>query len=446
MTIVTASLAEPAGSLKRKAIVGSVWTFAGYGGAQVLRLASNLVLTRLLAPEFFGLMTLITMLLIGLAMFSDLGISPNIVQSERAEDQRFLDTAFTLQFMRGCLLWLVCLLAAYPFAMFYNEPRFIWLVPVVGLSVVISGLNSTKMASVNRKLLLGRITLIEIGAQAVTAATTIACAAAYAGVWALVVGSLLGIAIKAIASHVCLPGVNNRFHWDPVAARSLIKFGRWIFLSTVFAFASNSAGSLILGKFMSMAEVGIFSIAVTLSKVIEQAYGQLSNSVLLPVFVKIKDLPILELRKRLLKIRVGAMALFLPPLWLMAVFGQQIIAFMFDKRYHSGGWILQVFATCSILSVVNGTSTYYLAKGNSFIMMNLSIIRMLSYLLAMYLGWQFYGVSGLIVGMAAYMIPVYLVELWVQRSFDIVMPELDIGALALSGVIIVGGLKATGQI
>ena len=140
------------------------------------------------------------------------------------------------------------------------------------------------------------------------------------------------------------------------------------------------------------------------------------------------------------------MALFLPPLWAMSIFGQQIIDLLFDKRYHSGGWILQVFAACSILSVVNGTSTYYLAKGNSFIMMNLSIIRFVSYLLAMYLGWHFYGVSGLIVGMAAYMIPVYLVELWVQRSFDIVMPELDIGALALSGVIILGGLKATGQI
>jgi len=433
-------------SLRRKTVVGAVWTFAGYGGAQVLRLASNLVLTRLLAPEYFGAMTLITMLLIGLAMFSDLGIGPGIMQSERAEDQKFLDTAFTLQFIRSCVMWLGCLVAAYPFAQFYNEPKFVWLVPIVGFSVVLSGLTSTKVASINRQILVGRLTLIELGAQVATAISTIAFAWFSPTIWALAFGTLFGGLLKMLASHLALPGVNNRFHLDRAAVHSLIRFGRWIFLSTVLAFASNSAGSLILGKLVSLTEVGIFSMAVTLSKVIEQAYEQLSNKVLLPVFVRIKDLPTAELKKRLMKVRLGAMALFIPPLWLMSIFGQQIMNLLFDKRYHGGGWILQVFAACSILTIVNGTSNFYLARGNSFLMMGLSLVRLVSYLGSMYLGWILHGSSGVIVGMAVYLVPVYLVELWVQRSYSIIMPKLDASAIAASAAVIALGLKLTGQL
>lgn len=447
MTIVSPPVSIPNdGSLKRKTVVGAVWTFAGYGGAQLLRLSSNLILTRLLAPEYFGVMALITVLMIGLAMFSDLGIGPNIMQSDRVDDQNFLDTAFTLQFVRGCFLWIVCLIAAYPFALIYNDMRLTWLVPVVGLSVVISGLTSTKTVSVNRQLLLGRLTVIEISAQAASALATITYAWISPTIWALAFGMLIGGLLKMLASHFLLPGRNNRFHWEPEAVRSLIRFGRWIFFGTLLTFTSNSAGSLILGKLISMTDVGIFSIAVTLAKVVEQAYEQLSNKVLFPVFVRIKDLPHSDLKGQLRKVRVGAMALFLPPLWFLTVFGGQIIGTLFDKRYHSGGWILQVFSAFSMLSIINGTSTFYLAKGNSFLAMNLSAVRLVSYLTSIYVGWLLYGSTGVIIGMAIYLVPVYVVEFWIQRFYKIAMPELDLFAIGVSCIVIGFGLRFSGQL
>ncbi len=440
------TVSQKLSSLKQRAVAGTIWTFAGYGGAQLLRLATNLILARLLAPEFFGVIALISVLLIGLAMFSDLGIGPNIMQSGRAEDQSFLDTAFTLQFIRGCCIWIFCLVAAYPFAHIYDEPQFVWLVPVMGFTSVISGLTSTKIAIANRQLQLGRLTTIEIGAQGVTTLATVAWAWFSPTIWALVIGTLTGASLKVFASHFLLAGPKNRFRWDRSAAASLIHFGKWIFLSTMLAFASNSAGSLILGKLVSMREVGIFSIAVTLSKVVEQAYEQLGRKVLLPVFVQISCLPPHEIRTRLIKIRLGSMAIFLPPLWLMVIFGQQIIEILFDDRYHSGGWILQIFSAFSILMIVNGTTSFSLAKGNSFLMMVLSLVRLVSYLGSMYLGWLLLGSNGVIIGMAAYLLPVYLVELWVQRIYGILIPVVDVCALMLSATVIAIGLKANSQI
>ncbi|MEM9567949.1 MAG: oligosaccharide flippase family protein, partial [Cyanobacteria bacterium P01_E01_bin.34] len=103
-------------SLKSTAVRGVLWTVAAFGSQQVLRFASNLILTRLLIPEFFGLMALVNSLRLGLELFSDVGIGQNIIQSPRGEDPLFLNTAWSIQIIRGILLWLACWAIAQPIA------------------------------------------------------------------------------------------------------------------------------------------------------------------------------------------------------------------------------------------------------------------------------------------------------------------------------------------
>ena len=88
-------------SLRSLALRGSAWTLVGYGGALTLRLASSLVLTRLLFPEAFGVAALVGIFMQGLQMFSDIGVGPNIIRSPRGDDPDFLNTAWTLQVGRG---------------------------------------------------------------------------------------------------------------------------------------------------------------------------------------------------------------------------------------------------------------------------------------------------------------------------------------------------------
>src|SRR5216110_1744022 len=95
--VVAQSSGSARRSVKQMAVRGSLWTIFGFGAAQILRLGSNLVLTRLLFPKAFGLMSLISIFMQGLTMFSDLGIGPSIVRSQRGEDDLFLHTAWTIQ-------------------------------------------------------------------------------------------------------------------------------------------------------------------------------------------------------------------------------------------------------------------------------------------------------------------------------------------------------------
>ena len=98
--------------LMGRALRGSALTAGSFAITQGLRLASNLVLTRLLFPEAFGLMALVSVVVVGLQMFSDTGVGPAISRSPRGDDSTFLDTAWTINLIRGVLRWgLTCALA-----------------------------------------------------------------------------------------------------------------------------------------------------------------------------------------------------------------------------------------------------------------------------------------------------------------------------------------------
>ena len=97
-------------SLRQRILRAGTWTFVGYGVSQAIRLGGNLVMTRLLVPEMFGVMAIASIVLAMLMMLSDIGLTHNIVQSRRGEDPVFLNTAWAVQIIRGGLLWAAALL------------------------------------------------------------------------------------------------------------------------------------------------------------------------------------------------------------------------------------------------------------------------------------------------------------------------------------------------
>src|SRR5450755_4624287 len=73
-------------SLGAKALKGTVWSVGAYGSAMAIRLLSNILLSRLLVPQYFGLMALLNSTITGLTLFSDFGLAPNIILSKRGDD------------------------------------------------------------------------------------------------------------------------------------------------------------------------------------------------------------------------------------------------------------------------------------------------------------------------------------------------------------------------
>jgi hypothetical protein len=256
--------AAPPRPLKALVMRGAAWTVAGYGASQVLRLGSNLILTRLLFPEAFGLMALVNVVLQGLQMFSDVGIGPSIIQNKRGEDPKFLNTAWTIQVFRGFALWTVCSLLALPVAIFYGEPQLLGLLPVAGLTAAIAGFNSPALFLANRRLALGRLTLLDLGTQIITLVVMVAWAWMWPSVWALLAGTLLGSVLKMVGTHVWLGGVDCKIAWEKESFRALVTFGRWVFVSTSVAFFVSNTDRLLVGKLVGVDFLAFFAIGKVL--------------------------------------------------------------------------------------------------------------------------------------------------------------------------------------
>lgn len=178
------------GSLMQRAIRSTAFTMAGFASSQVLRLGSNLILTRLLFPEAFGLMAMVSVFLMGLNMFSDVGVGPAIMQSKRGDDRDFLNTAWTIQIMRGVLLYIVACALAWPIAQYFGEPDLTLFLPVAAITLVVQGLYPTRLETANRHLQAGRVTVIELASQIVSIATALCLAWLLQSVWALVLSGI----------------------------------------------------------------------------------------------------------------------------------------------------------------------------------------------------------------------------------------------------------------
>lgn len=427
-------------SLKALAIRGSTWTLVEYAIGQGLRLISNIILSRLLFPEVFGTMLLVSVFMQALEMFSDLGIGQSVIQNKRGEDKDFLNTAFTLQVLRGVALFVGSVLLAWPASWIYGTHELLYLIPVTALGAVFTGFGSANYLLLNRRMWLARLALINLGTQFVTICFTVCLAWLWPSVWALVLGGVAACAVKLIATHTLCPGSRDQFHWDAETARDLFHFGRWIFVSTLFGFLASRGDQLILGYFLPAAFFGVYGFASFISQGAVQALYTISNRVLFPVYSRLAESGPENLRSKMFRVRAVLMAVSVPPVCVLAIFGPQIVDLLYDARYQDAGWILQILAAGGVASVIGSTTgPVLLAVGDSFRFMIVMAARMAFLLLAMGIGGYFFGVKGLIVGVAAPDLMMYPVLTLCIRKYGVWFPWLDLAGFSFAAVCIGAG-------
>jgi O-antigen/teichoic acid export membrane protein len=407
-------------SVGAPALRGSIWTMGGYAVSQVLRLGGNLILTRLLFPAVFGEMALVFIFIQGLQMFSDVGTGPAIVQNERGDETDFLNTAWTIQGIRGVVLWLASWAIAWPVAEFYGQPMYRWLVPAAGLTAVILGFESTASATLQRHLRLERLTILEVASQFVGIASTVLLALADrwafganhpSAVWAIVGGSILSTLTRLVLSHTYLPGIRNRFRLDLEAARQQMRFGRWIFVSTLLTFLAAQSDRLIFAKKIPIALFGVYAIAVMLAALPTQAVLKLGGAVVFPAYSRLvarTDFKEIFWRVRSPMILGGAAIVTA-----MIASGPFLVRFLYDRRYDDAGWILQYLSAMAwfqVLECTNGAAL--LAKGHVRWVALGSGIKFVSMVALIPAGFHYGGFPGALVGLVGSEFLRYLASAW----------------------------------
>ena len=435
-------------SLKRRVIRGSLWTLGGHFATQFLRLASNLIVSRLLFPKAFGLMGLVYTVISGLELLSDLGIQPNVIQSKR-QDEQFLNTAWTLAILRGLVLWLGSCAIAIPVASFYQEPLLTYLLPIVCLKVLVESFTSTNLWIANRNLQLNKVTVIDVSTTiSVVIIQVLAAWIAFItkapqdlAIWALVVGLVPASFVKVLMSHFYIKGERNRLAWEPEAFQELQRFGKWIFFSSFLTFFALHGNNLLLPKLTSIEFFGVFIIALNLSKLPSEVLNMVNTRVLYPSYAELvrerpdRLYPALRRARLVLNGLNWGVSLF------FILFGKFLIGIMYDSRFAQAGWILQLLAVGNLITWLSFSyMNVLMAQGKTFIMSTFMAIQVFCQFACVFAGYYFsasYPGSypdprnyAIVLGIAAVGWLLYPFQAFFLARLKIWQPEIDLPALA----------------
>lgn len=400
-------------SLKKRAMRGAMWTIIGFGGIQILRFGNNLILTRLLKPEYFGLMALVTTLRVGLELFSDVGIAQNIINSKRGDEETFLNTAWTIQVIRGVVIWILCLLLSFPAANFYNDQRLIGLIPIAILYSFIEGFSSTSVHTLHRRLELGKLSLYELILQACFLSTLIFLVWLYPSIWTLAIGTVVGGVYKLVSSYWLIPKYSNRFAWEPEAVKEILSFGKWMFIASALMFAAEQADRLVLAKILSFQMLGVYTVAYTLASIPREVIKQLSYKVIFPTISQQADLPRSTLRGKILRQRGLMLIGCAIALAILVTVGDLIVGILYDKRYAAATWMMPILCSGIWFSLLFYTiSPALLAISKPLYSAQSNFARFGIIIVGVPLAHYSFGELGAIIVIAFSDLPLYIVNLY----------------------------------
>ncbi|MEM6904274.1 MAG: oligosaccharide flippase family protein [Pseudomonadota bacterium] len=371
---LTARLRDPE-SLIAKMLGSGIWTVMGFGIGSVLRLLGNLILTRILLPDAFGLMALIIAIHVGLVLFTDVGLNQSVMRDKRGDEPGFLRLIWTLKCIRGISIAVIILVISVvigvlgpqlaPPASVYADPRLPWLLAVSSLSALLQAAASTNQMLANRHLKVRPIVLIELGSQVVALATSVGLAVLTQSVWAILAGMIVRNLLETTLSHLVLKGPSMRVVWDSPVALEIWNFGKWLIISSAGTFISRFGDRFIFGYLISNTLLGIYSIAVIWIELGTAVISQICGVVFIPSFRMLREQNPERIGQAVRRAYLGTMALCYAAFAGFVALGGWMIDLLYSDAYEAAQGFVPLLAFKILFMQTYPLHEYLLTLGRS---------------------------------------------------------------------------------
>lgn len=266
-----------------------IWRFAERCGAQVVTLIVSIVLARILAPEDYGQIALITVFTTIMQVFVDSGLGTALIQKKDADDLDF-SSVFYFNFVMCLILYAGMFVSAPLIAGFYNDGSLTPIIRVISLTIVISGVKGIQQSYVSRNMLFKRFFYATLGGTIFSAFLGIALAYAGFGVWAIVAQQLSNTTIDTLILWLTVKWRPKKmFSWNRL--KGLLSYGWKLLLSALLDTGYNNIRSLVIGKMYSSADLAYYDQGKKFPNVIVTNINTSIDSVLLPTMSNAQDNP-----------------------------------------------------------------------------------------------------------------------------------------------------------
>lgn len=360
-------------TVKTRTIRSLLWKMLERGGNQVVQLVVQIFMARLLAPEQFGMLSIMLVFVNLGNVVVQSGMNTALIQ---ASEVRRVDcsTVFWMSFAISAVLYAAVFLAAPAIASFYVMPGLAWPLRALALLLVVNAYNAVQVALITRRLEMRKIFNATLLSSAVSAACGIGCALAGAGVWALV-AQQLSYQVSNCLAHAAQLDWRPRLEFSVASARRLFGFGSRLLASGLLDQGYQSLSDLIIGRQFSASSLGF----VSQGKKYPQAIGSLLDGAIQPVMLSAVSRmqgDMAQVRRLVRRALKTSTYLIAPAMVLFATVAPSLVPLLLGEQWAGSVWFMQVYCLVYALLPIHTTNLQALnGVGRSDLFLGLELVK-----------------------------------------------------------------------
>lgn len=398
-----------------------LWRLAERFGAQGVAFVVSIVLARLLAPEAYGTIALVTVFTQILNVFIDSGFGNALIQKKDADDLDF-STVFYFNIAICVLLYLGMFLAAPLIAKFYNDASLTPVVRVLSLTLIISGVKNVQQAYVSRTMQFKRFFFATLGGTIGAAVIGIAMAYFGFGVWALVAQQIFNATVDTLILWISVKWRPKwMFSWQRL--KGLFSFGWKLLASSLLDTVYSDLRQLIIGKMYTKTDLAQYNRGKQLPDLLVNNIDTSINSVLLPAMSQVQDNPerVKNMTRRAMKTSTYVIA---PVMMGLAFTAESIVHLILTDKWLPCVPFLRIFCITYMFYPVNTTNLNAIkAMGRSDLFLKLETIKKVIGLIVL-LGTMWFGVMAMAYSLLFTSITSQIINSWPNKKLlDYSYPE-----------------------
>ncbi|WP_427875252.1 lipopolysaccharide biosynthesis protein [Flavobacterium sp. MMS24-S5] len=382
-------------SLRKQAVSGMIWTFLQQFGSQLISFVVSLVLARLLLPEEFGLIGMLTIFMgIGSALFNG-GLTSSLIRTQECTQEDY-STVFYFNFAGSILIYGILFMVAPWIAKFYHQPSLTSITRVYGLTFILSAFGTVQNTILTRELKFKKLAIISLPALVISSVVGILMAYLNYGVWSLIVSTLVNVFFVSF-----FLWFNAK--WYPKLIFSKDKFiqhfyyGYKLTISAILDTIFTNIYHIVIGRFYSPTLVGYYTRANTLMMLPVGNISGALNKVVFPLFSKVQDdLP--RFRNSYKQIMQMVLFIITPIIVLMGLLAKPLIVLLFTDKWLAVVPIFKIICFTGILYPIHLYNLIVLeVKGRSDLFLKLEVFKKILLTIILIISF-FYGFYALLWG------------------------------------------------
>lgn len=360
-------------SLKEKTMSGLLWRFAERCGAQGVTFLVSIVLARLLSPDDYGAIAMVTVFVTISQVFVDSGLGTALIQKKDADDVDF-STVFYFNIFLCCLLYGIVFFTAPYIASFYNNLELTSVLRVLGIVIIISALKNVQQAYVSKQMLFKRFFLATLGGTLFAAVIGIVIAYMGGGVWALVTQQISNVLIDTIILWLTVRWRPKKY-FSLERLKNLFSYGWKVLASSLITTLYMNLRQLVIGKVYSSSELAFYNKGYQFPNLFVTNINSSIDSVLLPALSKEQDDVKRVKQITRLSIRISSYVMW-PLMCGLCVVAEPLIRVLLTDKWIEVVPFLQIFCFALVLEPIQTANLNAIkAMGRSDVLLKIEIVK-----------------------------------------------------------------------